>query len=201
MFRGGDIEVAQSFAHQCGDAAAVERGDFKDLLEAEAVEFVDVRSRNVAVDFVDDEDDGFPCGTEAQGDFLVEPGKTAGDVDDEEYDVGVGNGDADLFFNGLIPEIDAAFFTFSHAETAGVDEAETAAVCDSGRGDAVAGHSAVEVDDRLAFFENGIEKRGFADVWSADDGDGRQRICLSLLFTHGHVPYFCRRSGGRPRCR
>ena len=60
---------------------------------------------------------------------------------------------------------------------------------------------AVAVDDRLAFFENGIEKRGFADVWSADDGDGRQRICLSLLFTHGHVPYFCRRSGGRPRCR
>ena len=102
------------------------------------------------------------------GDFLVERGQPLAPVDHEQGDVG-------LAHRGL------GLLAHPAGQRGGVDVLEAGGVHDAEFEPeqlplalaAVARHAGAIVDQRDALADQAIEQGGFADIGSADDGDGR----------------------------
>ena len=170
----GGLDAGERVVQDVLDAALVQAGDGVDVLEPERVEIVGEEGVRMVVRLVRDEVDGLAAGAEPVGDAVVERKQARLDVHDEQDGGGVLDGGGDLLGDELVPLADRIRLVLEHAESAGVDEVEAAALPDAGRAHAVAGHAAVEMHDRLAASEDGVEEGGFSDVGASHDGEGGQ---------------------------
>ena len=163
-----------------------------DFPEPEFVKLVRQMLRLIIVRLVRNKNDFLGRSTETPRNFLVQRTQPRQHIHDKQNGHGGLDRRLHLRLDRLIPESDFALFSRKHRQSAGIDQIETAPFKNSGSGDAVARHAAVEMHNRLASAQNRIEKRRFADVRAADDRNHRQAqrgigdagFFIDLIFSH-----------------
>ena len=125
----------------------------------------------IVIDFVDDEQDGGLGFAEFLAEGEVDGGEALVGIDDEEDDVGGGDGDIDLEGDLLGKAI-----IEGGADAAGIDDVAGDGGGFAGCGDAIAGDTRLVVDDGDFPPGEAIEDGGFPDVRAANDGDGRHEV-------------------------
>src|SRR5207249_1494821 len=98
--------------------------------------------------------------------FLIDGRQSFLRIDDEDRDCG--DAKRDLSFG---PDLLEKSRIDARADPAGVDDRERRAAESALRGNAVARHARLVVDDGNHAPRKAIEERRLADVWPADDGD------------------------------
>ena len=181
---------------------ALDGADGDGVAEAEVVELVGNQAAAWALGLVDGGDDGHVQASEGIGDLPVGGLQTIDGVGEEDDDVGVLKGGADL-------PIDLAADGAVGAEVnaAGVDEEEAACAALDGGDDAVARGAGLIGDDGTALAGQAVEKGGLANVGAADNGDhghdarfipGPRLLCCRFT-SQGWPPIaLAARAGGSP---
>ena len=126
----------------------------------------------VEIGFVDDEQDVALRLAEHLRNALIKAGHALETVDHEENQIRRGDSEIDLFF-GELDELRRGF-TANEAEPTGVQQ-RVCALGDFRRND-VTGDSRLVVDDGNAFTRQAVEEATFADIGSADDGNGTGHV-------------------------
>ena len=168
----------------------MEAGNGVNFVKAQLVELVRMLLEPGVVRLVRHEQDLFSAGADLGGDVFIQRAEPRLHIHHKEDGIGGSDGGVHLFFDHPVPEADTAFFALIHAEPAGIEEGEAAFVKDTGSGDAVPGHAAVKMHDRLSALENGIEQGRFAHIGSANDGNGGKRtahVCQRII---ARIPFF-----------
>ena len=175
MIRINDGRLAETLNHggaKFGFASAVFGGHAAGFTETKAVGAIDLYFVVVEIGFVDDEQDVALGLAEHLRDALIETGNTLETVDHKENQISRGDGEIDLFFRELNKL--GRGFTADEAKTAGVEQ-RVCALGDFRRND-VAGDAGLVVDDGNAFTRQAVEEATFADIGSADDGNGTGHV-------------------------
>lgn len=163
---GGWAEGGFDGVDELGDAPAVFCAEAADGFEAEACEVCGDEVVFGVVGFIDAEDDWFALAAELFGDALVDGVHAGEGVDDEDDEVG--GGDGDVCFGA---DDGAEVVVEGGSDAAGVHDGDgEGSVFETG-GEAVAGDAGSVVDDGDAAAGEAVEEGGFADIGAADDGD------------------------------
>ena len=157
-----------------------ERGDRVRLLPAERVELGALELALLVVGLVDDDDHRRRGAAQDPRRLEVRRGRAGRRVDDEQDDVGLGDGEPGLLLDARLDRVVGV-----ELEAAGVDDDEAPAVPLGVAVQPVAGRPRAVLDDRRALAEEPVEQRALADVRSPDDGDDRDLASSSAR--HGQA--------------
>ncbi len=174
-------EVGEDGLHEVVHAVVVQRGDGEAVVaEVEEVAHAVFVLGEVAL--VDGDVAGDAGFVDEAGDFFIGGVESVEDIDDEDDDGGIGNGEVDLFADGGFDDV-MLDGVVEDVDAAGVDEGEGGVVPHDFAHEAVACNAALVVYDGDAFACDAVEEGGFADVGTADDGHDACRGILGLC--HG----------------
>ena len=171
MFHGG--------VHYGTGATVVQGGDGMHLFKSKGREVVNLIGDRCGVGLVGDEVDWLSGLMEVAGNLLIEGDDALANVDHQQNHVGGLNGDGGLVDGGGDDYV-VGFLAGHEADAAGIDEREGAAQPLDLGADTVAGDAGPVVNDGDAAAGDAVEKRGLADIGSADDGDD-SRVTHSLF--------------------
>ena len=169
----------------------MQTGNRKNLPEAELHELHRLVLQRRVVAFVRGEEHRLAGLPQPGRDLLVEVHHPVLHVRDQDQHIRAADCDIDLRRDAAVPHIHFARFTGKHPEAAGIDQLKTALAPDQRRDHPVAGHPRHFVHDRQPTAHDRVEKRGFADIRTAYDSDGRNvhrfRFAV-VLFRHKMIP-------------
>ena len=149
-----------------------------DPVETEPGEFDRLIDQPGIVTLVRREQHRLAAGADVRGDLLVERDHAILRVGNQNQDVGVFKRRLDLPGDPAIPDVDPARLPGERSKSAGVDQLEMAPSADQRRDHPVAGDSGHLVHDRKPAPDNRVEERGFPDIRTTDDRDGRNPDAL-----------------------
>ena len=152
---------------QIGDALAMLGAERDRIAEPEPIGFEDAALPGMAFGLVGDDDHRRALGAQPAADLLVERSQALARVDHEQRRVGIAHRGL-----GLVAHPARKRMRVLILEAGGVDDPEFEAEQLGLALAAVAGHARPVVDQRQPLADEPVEQGRFADVGSADDGDG-----------------------------
>lgn len=168
------------FIDEFGEVAAVLRGNEHTVREAERGEIGEGGFVFVVIDLIEDEKDGWFGFAEFLGECLVDGGESFLGIDDEKDEIGRLHRDvglhSDLFTKAIIERC---------ADTAGIDEGTGMGGEGAGRGNAIAGHAWLIVDDGDFSTCEAVKEGGFPDIGATDDGNSWHKFQISNFNSQG----------------
>ena len=182
-------EVLQAGIQQVAGAVAVDGGHGDGVAQTQIVELIEVRVYGAGgVHLVHCQHDGLLRALEHPGHLLVGGGHAGLDVGNEDDDVGVVDGDL-----SLLPHEGKDLVVGIGFDTAGIHQAELAAVPIGLSINAVTGDTGSILHDGEAPADDLVEQHGLAHVGPSDDSNQG--------FGHGYqlLPLSCRLSAGAKR--
>lgn len=186
-FRGGGVVEGRKGVvdpvDQLFNATSVSCADSEEIGKAEPGEVGGEIFMLVEVEFVDDECDGLGRGAEDAGEFLIGRGDAVESIDDEEQEIGRGDG----CFGGEAGWCGEFRIGFA-ADAPGVNNFKGCLTEMANRKNTIAGDPGLIMDDRDFLVGQTVEEGGFPDIRASDNSD----------FSHARRFYRDRGEGATP---